>query len=267
MLRPSAELAEQTLRLLRLWKIPVDPFEIVRKEGIHLAPGRYGERFDGRIEYYSDVDEFCIFHEEVGGWRTQGRVNFTIGHELGHYYLPEHRQLIRDGKWHNSVADFSSRDKREIEADEFAANLLMPMELFRKELDRFRQGFCDLDDLFTLSNRLGTSVTSTARRYCESDREPCTIFFSANGVIWWNHFSEDMKSLGLYYYPYDEAPPSGSKTAEFWERVRNGETPEKISGRVLASRWFQWPKREFLWEEVTALGGTGRAITQLTPDD
>ena len=108
---------------------------------------------------------------------------------------------------------------------------------------------------------------TTARRYCESDREPCTVFFSANGVIWWNHFSYDMQRLGLYYYPYDATPPAGSKTAEFWERARDGEDPEKISGRVLASRWFQWPKREYLWEEVTALGGTGRAITQLTPDN
>lgn len=263
----SAELAEQILRLLGLWRIPVDPFEIARKEGIYLSGGNFSDCFDGRIEYYKDVDEFCIFHEEVGGWRTQGRVNFTIAHELGHYYLPEHRQLIREGKWHNSVIDFASRDNRENEADEFAADLLMPMELFRKELDLFRLGFCDLDDLFKLAKRLGTSITSTARRYCESDREPCTIFFSANGLIWWNHFATDMKRLGLYFYPYDTPPPAGSKTHEFWTRIRDGETPKKISGRVLASRWFQWPKREYVWEEVTALGGTGRAITQLTPDD
>jgi hypothetical protein len=267
MASPSAELAEGILRSFGMWKIPVDPFRIVEHEGIFLSPGVYGERFDARIEYYRDVDNFCIFYEEPAGWRTEGRVKFSIAHELGHFYLPAHRQRLRSGNWHNSVSDFASRDEAEAEADEFAADLLMPMDLFRKELDRFRLGFCDLDDLFTLANRLGTSITSTARRYCESDREACTIFFSRGGRIWWNRFSEDMRRLGLYFYPYDTAPPTGSKTAEFWEQAGAGTTPERLSGRVASHVWFQWPKRDYLWEEVAALGNTGRVITQLTPDD
>jgi Zn-dependent peptidase ImmA (M78 family) len=265
---PSAILAERTLRSLGMWKIPVDVFELARKEGIYLSPGHYGgECFDGRIEYYSDLEEFCIFHEEARGSRTEGRVRFTIAHELGHYFLPEHREKLRQGAWHNSVADFASRDPREVEADEFAADLLMPMELFRHELRRFRLGWCDLDDLFTLANRLGTSVTSTARRYCESDCEPCTIFFSMDGLIRWNRFSEDMKLLGMYFYPFDTAPPVGSKTAEFWKEIQAGSSPEKMSGPVSSEVWFKWPKRENLWEEVASLGATGRVITQLTPDE
>jgi hypothetical protein len=249
-----------------MWSIPVDPFEIACKEGIHISPGHYGKDFDGRIEYYRDLDQFCIFHELPGGLRTEGRVKFTIAHELGHFYLPDHRDRLRRGEWHNSESDFASRDPREAEADEFAADLIMPMELFRKELDRFRQGWCDLDDLFTLANRLGTSITSTARRYCDSDREPCTVFFSRNGLIWWNRSSEDMRRLGLYFYPFDSATCL-SKTADYWATVQAGAVPEKLSGRVPSEVWFKWPKRDYLWEEVTALGGSGRAITQLTPDD
>jgi Zn-dependent peptidase ImmA (M78 family) len=267
MTTPSAALAESTLRSLGLWKIPVDVFEVVRKEGIYLAPGHYDDAFDGRIEYYRDVDQFCIFHNEAGGSRTEGRVRFTIAHELAHYYLPAHREQLRQGAWHNSVADFASRDPREIEADEFAADLLMPMELFRNELGRFRLGFCDLDDLFKLAHRLGTSLTGTARRYCESNREPCTIFFSMDGVVKWNHFSEEMKYLGMYFYPFDSPPPAGSKTAQFWDEAESGIHPAKISGITPSEVWFKTPRREFLWEEVTAVGGSGRVITQLTPSD
>ena len=147
-------------------------------KGSCFGRGILAARFDARIEFYRKLKRFCIFYNETGGWRTVGRVRFSIAHELAHFYLPHHRERLLNGIMHNSVADFGSRSPTEIEADEFAADLLMPMELFRAALDLFRNGFCDLDDLTRLADRLGTSITSTARRYCESDREPCTIFFS-----------------------------------------------------------------------------------------
>ena len=262
----NAELAETVLKSLGMWRIPVDPFAIAKKEGIFLCPDNYGDSFDGRIEYYPDFNEFCLFHQQSGQFRSEERVRFTIAHELGHFYLPEHRNSLKSLDWHNCITDFTSRDPRESEADEFAADLLMPMELFRRELDRFRQGWCDLDDLFTLSKRLGASRTSTARRYCESDREGCTIFFSMNGVILWNSFSQDMKYLEMYYYPFNQPAPPGSKTADYWQQINSGCPPEKLAGRVSSEVWFDWPKCDYIWEEVTSLGTTGRAITQISPD-
>ena len=97
----NAKLAENVLRSLRLWKIPVDPFAIAEKEGIFLSPGDYGDSFDGRIEYYPDLDEFCLFHQQSGPLRSEERVRFTIAHELGHFYLPEHRNSLKNLDWHN----------------------------------------------------------------------------------------------------------------------------------------------------------------------
>lgn len=263
----SAQFAADVLQSFSLWRLPVDPFAIARHEGIMLRGGDFGNTFDARIEFYQNLKRFCIFHAEPGGWRTAGRVRFSVAHELGHFYLPDHREHLLKGLMHNSVADFGSRSPTEIEADEFAADLLMPMELFRSALKLFRNGFCDMDDLARLADRLGTSITSTARRYCESDQEPCTIFFSERGTVRWGHSSEDMKRTGMFYYPYNSAPPSGSKTAEFWSTVNDGGLIEKLSGRVPAHTWFEWPRAGYLWEEVMSLGNTGRIITQLTPDD
>jgi hypothetical protein len=250
-----------------MWHLPVDPFKIVRHEGIMLRAGDYGGTFDARIEFYPNLKRFCIFHADPGGWRTVGRVRFSIAHEVGHFYLPAHRERLLKGIMHNSVTDFGSRSPTEIEADEFAADLLMPMGLFRAELNLFRNGFCDLDDLTRLADRLGTSITSTARRYCESDREPCTIFFSEGGMVRWGHSSADMQRTGMFYYQYNTPPPRGSKTDEFWSLVNDGGDPEKMSARVPSQVWFQWPRASYLWEEVMPLGNTGRVITQLTPDD
>lgn len=262
----SAELAEKVLRSFKLWRLPVKPLEIASHEGIIIRPGFFGAGFDARIEYYPSTEGFCIFHAQPGGWRTEGRVKFSLGHELGHFYLPEHRERLLSGQRHNSESDFISGSPIELQADEFSADLLMPMPLFRQALNQFRNGFCDLDDLGKLADQLGTSLTSTARRYCESDREACTIFFSRNGYMHWGRASEDMRRLGMYWCNSGEPPPAGSKTAELWEKLSAGETAAKIGGKVRADVWFKWPKAEFLWEEAKPLG-LGRVITQLTPDD
>jgi hypothetical protein len=267
MASPSAELAQSVLKSLGLWRLPVDPFEVVSREGIFLAKDDYPEGFDARIEYFPNGNKFGIFYASADGWRTPGRVRFSIGHELGHYYLPEHRAVIRSGKNHNSESDYSSRNPMEQQADDFSADLLMPMPLFRNELNYFRNGFCTLEDLGRLAERLGTSLTSTARRYCEADREPCTIFFSKNGLMHWGRASEDMRFKGMYWCESNSPAPPGSKTAELWANIAAGEPAEKCEGRVPAEVWFKWPKADYLWEESVPLGGTGRVITQLTPDD
>jgi hypothetical protein len=250
-----------------MYMLPVDPFAIAAKEGIVVKPGVYDDDFDARIEHYPSLKAYCIYYAVSGGWRTEGRVHFSLAHEFGHFYLPEHRARLRSGQMHNSTTDFASRDPRELEADEFAADLLMPMELFRRELKLFRGGFCTLNNLMTLAEKLGTSITCTARRYCDSDGEACTIYFSEGGRVRWGKSSEDMNRTGMFYYKYGAPPPTGSKTAEYWEKFLAGERPDRIAGKVPANVWFRWPRAEVLWEEVMPLGNTGRVITQLTPHE
>jgi len=206
-----------------------------------------------------------LFHAQPGGWRTEGRVRFSLAHELGHFYIPAHRDRLLKGIGHNSESDFRSRQPAELEADEFAADLLMPMELFRAKLNSFRSSFCTLDNLAMLAEQLETSLTSTAIRYCASDREPCTIFFSTNEVMHWGKASQDMQLLGMYFCETNKPPPAGSKTAELWARIRADGYAKKIEGRVPAGLWFEWPRAAYLWEEAMPLG-QNRVITQLTPD-
>ena len=146
-----------------------------------------------------------------------------------------HRERLLSGSRHNSESDFGSRNPAELEADEFAADLLMPMELYRKQLDSFRCGFCTLGDLAKLADRLGTSLTSTARRYCESDREPCTIFFSTSGLMHWGKASTDMQSLGMYFCNTNQPAPVGSKTAELWAQLQAGTAIGKAASEHLAT--------------------------------
>lgn len=261
--RPERELAsraEEILKALDMWSVPVDPLAIVEQEGIELAPGDYGDGFDGRIKYLREVQTFALAYQTQGRGRPRGRVNFTLGHELGHYYL--HREYLLSGHSHGSKSDFRSPNEMEQEADEFAAALLMPLELFRREVKKYRQHVCVLKELCDLAeNRLGASITSTVRRYCQADIEPCHAVFSRDGIVQWGCCSEDMRRLNMGFVPFGQSLPRGSRSAQSFDKLT---TEGQVEGEVDASEWFERPYHQGrLWEESMLLGN-GIALTYLT---
>lgn len=256
--REVEAVAEQVLRSFGLWRLPVDPLQIAKEEDILLKPGAYDGKFDARIEYFPDFNRFCIFYRNEG--TIPGRVRFSLAHELGHYYLPEHQARLRDKIEHFSTSDFRSRDPHEAEADEFAAALLMPRDLFIKKVKNFRQSVCDLRDLSTLAEQLQTSLTSTALRYCECDIEACTIIFSENGTIRWVKASTDMRYLRMSFVEGRNIP-AGSKSEELLEEPEE----RRLDGEVDATVWFSRPQQSTVWEDTMFLGNTPYMLTLLTP--
>jgi Zn-dependent peptidase ImmA (M78 family) len=263
------ELAMDVLQTLSRWKVPTNPFEIAHDEQIELAPGNYGEGFDARIEYIPAVKRFVIYYRLSGPGRPEGRVRFSIAHELGHFYIPEHRQRLLKGDLHNSQSDFRSKDPHELEADEFAANLLMPKELFVAEVRRFRQRVCTLAEICKMADqRFHTSVTSTARRYCQCDIEACSIVVSKNGIVRWAMHSEDMRARNMKYVPFGKSIPAMSKTASLLESIHETDVPDPVEGAVDPEVWFEKPYyRKGLWEEAMLLGNTGLVLTYITLED
>lgn len=263
---PIGDRAKDVLVTLNMWQVPVDPFAIAAEEGIELAPGTYGAGFDARIEYLLSVKRFVIYYRESG--RTEGRIRFSVAHELGHFYIPEHRQRILAGDLHNSKSDFRSRDPHEEQADEFAASVLMPKELFVQEVNRHYHRVCTLRELCGMAdNRFNTSITSTARRYCQCDIEACAVVMSYGGNVWWAMYSEDMEYRNMKYIKFGASVPAGSKTDKLWEMIGAG-YGETIEGSVEATTWFSYPRYGGrLWEECMPLGNTGMVLTYLTLED
>ena len=261
-----ADRAKDVLVALDMWKIPVDPFAIAKEEGIELAPGEYGENFDARIEFIPSVKKFVIYFRETG--RTAGRIRFSIAHEIGHYYMPEHRECVLQGKLHNSQSDFRSRDPREQEADDFAASLLMPKELFVQEVHRHYNRVCTLRELCSMADKkFETSITSTARRYCQCDIEACALVMSMGGNVWWAMYSEDMAYRNMKYVKFGAPVPAGSKTDKLWGMIGEG-CGETIEGSIETTIWFPYPKYHGrLWEEAMPLGNTGLVLTYMTLED
>jgi hypothetical protein len=253
----------RVLQALDMWRVPVDPLAIAAEEEIDLAPGEYGPKFDARIEYLPPLETFAVYYRRGGLGRSEGRVRFSVAHELGHFYL--HRDRLLRGEAHNSQADFRSRNPLEQEADEFAARLLMPQTLFVAAVRQFRQRVCVLSDLCHLAdNVFHTSLMSAVRRYCQCNLEPSSVVVSQQRKVKWAVHSEDMRRLGHGYIEAGRPVPRMSRTAELWGRLREGEQPEPAEGSVQASVWFERGYARSLWEEAMPLGATGFLLTYLT---
>ena len=162
----AAEVAERVVRDQSLTELPIDPMALARDQGITVlrkparSPGvsgmllRRGNTFG--IIYAAHIDNI-------------GFQNFSVAHELGHYYLPGHIDaVLSNHEIHESQAGFASGDRYEIEADHFAATLLMPRALFRKAMSTFGDGLAAIEKL---AERCRTSLTATAIRYARCTRE------------------------------------------------------------------------------------------------
>lgn len=259
--------AEEVIAAYDFEKPPIDPLKIAQLEKIKLLPSHYDDCFDGRIEYRhrEGRGKFYLFYEEEG--RNEGRIRFSVAHELGHFYLPEHREYLCTGGKHNSKSGFVSDEQIEREADLFAASLLMPEEIFKKHITLKTGKVCNMTEIVNLANRVfKTSITSTAIRYVHMCVEPCCVVLSKGDEIIYTVPSEDMKILGYSWVKRGSRIPSTSVTGIAANATLKGEAPI-LEGPVDSDIWFEGRPHRRMWEETKVLGRTGLTLTLLSLEE
>lgn len=238
---------------------PVDVLHIASEEEIMLAPGNYGEEFDGRIEFHRQRGKFILFYPEASSTRLQTRIRFSVAHELGHYYIPEHRKLLMQGRVHNSISDFLCDNMLEREADSFAASLLLPADVLADFCARKK--FFTLKEIVELAKTWQTSATSAAIRYVQWTSECCAIVLSQNELVRFYIASEDAAYRGFQWLGKKKVAPR-SATIEAGKQRGSGQFFEQQSHTEM---WFSDRYATLrLWEEAFPLGYTGLVLTMLT---
>lgn len=104
---------------------------------------------------------------------------FSIGHELGHFLIESHVPGTDGGLWcserqlRQSTLDACDRRARmEVEANRFAAGLLMPAHLVKREL----AGACpDINEIARLARHFDVSLEAMARTYVDRHREEVAV--------------------------------------------------------------------------------------------
>ncbi len=238
----------------------VDPFEIAAHLSIPVLAGNYRNAFDGLLEFRGG--EFYIYYdaERLGG-PDNSRVRFTVAHELGHWYIDEHRECLKQGvKPHGSWTGFVSDNAVEREADCFAAHLLMPRSRFSPKACAIGP---NLKEIFELAQEFDVSRTSCVVRYVNSNVYACAVVLvSPENRISWICTS---KILADRVYPTVRPGVLDNATGTLGRIARANADPDFgiHDGPVDASTWFRYAdgsRDEELFEEVVSLGRFGTLI-------
>ncbi len=199
--------------------------------------------------------------------KNVGFQRFSVAHELGHYFLPEHTEnVLRNGQ-HISKAGFSSSDAYEREADLFGAALLMPKSLFRIACERVPEG---LEGVLQLAQQCQTSITASAINYAKMTDAPVAVILSVYGKVKCCFQSDNMKRAHVGWCQKGDVVPGCSVTAS----ILCGNTPylgEPIYGETDLQDWFGCDRPQPAREEATRLHWPGEVLTLLfaagLPDD
>jgi|SoiMethySBSTD1v2_1073268.scaffolds.fasta_scaffold98836_4 Zn-dependent peptidase ImmA (M78 family) len=223
---------------------------IVRYEALAGADGRLvrlGDR--GVIRVRGDIPE-------------SGRRRFVIAHELGHLLLRHGADVLKLCDEQDLLEWVKGQRSYENEANEFAAELLMPEDFFRP---RCQTGDPSLRAIERLADEFQTSLTATAVRYVEISSDRCAVVISQNGQIRWNRCS-----TAFPYWLLRRGPLHGYSYA--LDCVEDRQVPDYMS-QVSATGWLPGLKRHAertVWEQsriVSRRLGVVLSLLWLPEDD
>jgi len=258
-LKAIQQLAGKTLADNNLLsKLPVDPKKLAEKIEINVIPFTPSQRdISGCLMMERGV--FGIFYSTA--IKNEGFQNFTVAHELGHYFIEDHPSAVLvDGK-HLSRSGYISKDRYEREADAFAAALLMPWKLIEPIIKRSTPGF---EAIKALSDACESSLVASAIRYCELTSECVATVVSHRGDVEFMTASESFRQLqGINWLRKREQIPENVPTYALssdteWIRCSN----VALEGSLL-NQWFPDANEQEVEEDVVGLGSYDRTLTVL----
>lgn len=174
---------------------------------------------------------------------SPGRINFTLGHELGHYLL--HRQLSGDPiycaksdmwEWDSAFGQMESQ------ANQFASFLLMPLDDFRAQTDGLKKPSVQTFDV--LRTRYGVSHTAAILKWLEITPLRAMIVVSRDGFIDWSRSSAPLLKSGVYFKARQIVTPLPEQSLAALQDT----SPEALTGKMLAKGI--WAQREAVSESV-----------------
>jgi hypothetical protein len=192
---------------------------------VRLIALEYSKRFPDPIQTIAQAEvanfEGALYPlTKKAGWvilynpstSSEGRINYTLGHELGHYLV--HRALNPAGfecGQANLMGTSRSVQRKEIEqeADRFASYLLMPLTDFR---DQIGSNAMTLDLLRHCVDRYQVSYTAAALKWLESTPLCAAVVVATNGFVSWCFRSRAAQRARIYFSSGMELP-SGSIAA------------------------------------------------------
>jgi len=161
----------------------------------------------------------------------ESKKRFAAAHELGHYEMHRKIQpLFVDTEY--DLINWYKNGTQEIEANEFAAEFLMPSELFVSHCERKKFSPKVIDDI---AARFQVSKTAAILKFVKRGNHPIFIVYCQDNKMRWYKRSEDF----MYYsrFEYGVEPPDGTVAYELFttNKVYLGDEKKQ---EIWKSDWF-----------------------------
>lgn len=189
--------------------------------------------------------------------QTPEQRRFTIAHEIGHFALPTHNRAVELVCASKDIYEAAIRSTVEREANQFAAELLMPRSHFALAVSGREPSMALVNELADRS-RFFVSRTAAAIRLVELSDEPCALVCSQGGrVKWWLKSGNCSGFLNVS----SGAPVSpDSVAAAIWRGEAANSEPEAVPPNA----WFSSPHHYVeVFESTLAIPSLGEVISLL----
>lgn len=225
------------LKQLPNMALPVPVDEIAFAVGIERIAPLETDGFEGALIAVPDKSKGVIL---VNQNRPRQRKRFSVSHEVGHFLIPTHQAQDARGFQCRTQdmrrTTFTSGDRAaqmEVEANRFAAHLLMPPPMFRRDLERLPGA--DIEHIIALASKSKYDVSkeAAARRYVEYHHEVCAAIVSREGK-----FLRAYRNSKFPFIPLNvgERVPIGSLTASYSGPSQLSRWEEQDFGNWLGDR-------------------------------
>ena len=158
------------------------------------------------------------------------RQRFSTCHEVAHIVLELSSHHEEIPSW-----SYAKRDQNEIWCDMFAAELLMPYDMFKADVDKEQPSF---ELIERLRMKYVTSFSATASRVAGVSDYPCAFVTMNSSVIRHASRSVALRKLNAWIAPRTPIP-LGSLARQLISEEARSEGQELVSQDI----WFQdWPQ-------------------------
>ncbi len=172
----------------------------------------------------------------VNSLETEERQRFTVCHEIAHLILGLPSRHAEVPSW-----SYAKRDLNEVLCDMFAAELLMPYQMWKAQVPKDEPS---AEVIQRLAMKFRTSFPAAASRYASLADIPCGFVTMERGLIRYTARSTSLRQVRAWIPPRTPIP-AGSVA----HRLRTADANQIETDEVAQDVWFEnWEKGLDLWE-------------------
>lgn len=251
-------LARNVIHEYNISSLPINPREIADKLDIHI------QEFPPSMDEISGClmksgDSFAIGVSTAIS--SQGFQNFTIAHELGHYFIDGHAEQLLSDSVHYSKSYDSKGDKFEREADLFASELLMPWKFIQSIL----AGENSMETVKQISKQCHSSLVASSIQLIKYTKQQMAMLMLKDNSVEYMISSDEFR-----FIPKIDFLEKGELVPEHWDFAKMSlndirSSKEDVIDCLLSDIFINSP-RAIATVELIGLGSYGRLLCLIKCD-